>query len=136
MIEGRNTMEDHSNEAQIRALIENWAKAVRDVNMGDILAHHTADIVMFDVPPPLQYQGMAEYEKTWEIFFKFSPGGDGSFDILELHISASDSVAFAYGLVQVVDNPVRLSMGFRKEKGQWLIAHEHHSYPMEIKAEA
>ena len=129
-------MEDNSNEAQIRALIENWAKAVRDVNMDDILAHHTADIVMFDVPPPLQFKGMDEYKKTWELFFQFSPGGDGSFDILELHISASDTVAFAYGLVHVVDNPVRLSIGFRKENGSWLIAHEHHSYPMEIKAEA
>jgi ketosteroid isomerase-like protein len=131
LIEGINSVADNSNETQIRTLVENWTKAVRDGDMNGILAHHTADIVMFDVPPPVQFHGMAEYEKTWELFFQFSPGGDGSFDILELHVSASDTVAFCYGLVQVVDNPVRLTMGFRKENGEWLITHEHHSYPSE-----
>jgi ketosteroid isomerase-like protein len=131
MLEGRNVVANTSNEAQIRALVENWTKAVRDGDMDSILAHHTDDIVMFDVPPPVQFKGMDEYKKTWELFFQFSPGGEGSFDILELHISASDTVAFCYGLVKVVDNPVRLTMGFRKVDGEWMIAHEHHSYPSE-----
>jgi hypothetical protein len=28
-----------------------------------VLAHHADDVVMFDVPPPLQSKGMAEYKK-------------------------------------------------------------------------
>ena len=42
----------HSKETQIRKLVENWAKAVREGNMQGVLAHHTDDVVMFDVPPP------------------------------------------------------------------------------------
>jgi ketosteroid isomerase-like protein len=62
-------MPDTSNENQIRELVENWAAAVRARDMEGALAHHANDIVMFDVPLPLQFRGMAEYRKTWELFF-------------------------------------------------------------------
>jgi ketosteroid isomerase-like protein len=34
--------------------------------------------------------------------------------------------------VKVSDATVRVTIGLRKARGQWLIAHEHHSYPMEL----
>ena len=40
------------DETQIRALIELWARAVHDGDLGGVLADHSDDIVMFDVPPP------------------------------------------------------------------------------------
>ena len=61
-------MSQSENETQIRALIENWAKAVRAQDMDGVLAEHADDIVMFDVPPPLQSRGMEEYKKTWALF--------------------------------------------------------------------
>jgi len=51
------------DEAAIRALIENWARAVRAKNFGGILTKHSNDILMFDVPPPLQCQGIDAYKK-------------------------------------------------------------------------
>jgi ketosteroid isomerase-like protein len=83
---------NHSNETQIRKLVENWAKAVRDGDMQGVLAHHADDIVTFDVPPPLQSKGMAEYKKTWDLFFQYSPGGEGSFDLVELKINAAGNL--------------------------------------------
>lgn len=73
-------MTQSTNEAQIRMLVESWAKAVRAKDMDSVLANHTDDIVMFDVPMPLQAKGM------------------------------------------------------RKENRQWLIAHEHHSYPIKLES--
>jgi ketosteroid isomerase-like protein len=112
-------------------VIESWAKAVRDVDIEGILARHTDDIVMFDVPPPLQWRGKEAYRKTWELFFKYSSGGEGSFDLRELEITAGDSVAFAHALLDVAGSTARLTIGLRKVGGDWLIAHEHHSYPSE-----
>jgi len=40
------------NEAAIRDLVENWARAVRSKNIDGILANHLPDVLMFDVPPP------------------------------------------------------------------------------------
>lgn len=128
-------MTRNSNETQIRALVEKWASAVRAKDMDGALANHADDIVMFDVPMPLQSKGIGEYKKNWELFFDNSPGGPGSFDVAELQINASDTVAFAYGLLHIGGSkePVcRLTVGFQKVHGKWLIVHEHHSYPIEL----
>ena len=55
-------------EAEIRALIERWSKAVRDQDRAEIRNNHDADILMFDVPPPFQSRGIEEYMVTWELF--------------------------------------------------------------------
>ena len=124
-----------SNESQIRILVENWVKAVHDRDMEHVLARHTDDIVMFDVIPPLQIKGLAAYEKAWELFFLYSPGGPGSFDLSDLEITAGDTTAYCHALVNVSGNNVRLTMGFRKLQGEWLIAHEHHSVLSEVEQE-
>jgi ketosteroid isomerase-like protein len=68
--------------------------------MQRVLAHHADDIVMFDVPLPLQPRGMDEYRKTWESFFANNPVGPGSFDVTELQITASDTLRIAPGLAE------------------------------------
>jgi ketosteroid isomerase-like protein len=123
-------MSDASNENQIRTLVGNWAASVRARNIEGAVADHTDDIVMFDVPLPLQSRGIAEYTKTWELFFAHNRGGAGSFDVTDLHIAASESVAYCHALLKIFDSTARLTMGLRKERGRWLIAHEHHSYPV------
>lgn len=121
-------MMDH--ESQIRELVEKWARAVRNGDMDGVLARHADDIVMFDVPPPLQSKGIDAYKKTWELFFSFQ--GKGGFDLRELQITASDNVAFCHSIVRIGDEEepkVRLTIGFRKINGSWIITHEHHSAP-------
>jgi ketosteroid isomerase-like protein len=41
-----------NEEVAIRRVIENWASAVRAKNINGVVARHTNDIVMYDVPPP------------------------------------------------------------------------------------
>ena len=127
-----------TNESQIRQLIENWALAVRNKDMDGILAHHSADVVMFDVPPPFQSTGIEAYRKTWDIFFKCTK--PDVFDIQELNIKAGEDIAFCYATMKCsdksnaddyVDLPFRLTIGLEKTDGQWVIVHEHHSIPAE-----
>jgi ketosteroid isomerase-like protein len=115
-------------EGQIRALIEAWADAVRRHDMPGILAHHQPDVVMFDVPPPLQSRGLDEYEKTWDLFFKYHKPSQ-TFDIEELAIVAGEDVAFAVAIMRCVSDPpeaggfpFRLTIGLRKVDGDWRIA--------------
>jgi ketosteroid isomerase-like protein len=58
-----------TDEATIRGIVENWSRAVRSKNMNGILADHSPDVLMFDVPPPLQSKGIEAYKKTWDLFF-------------------------------------------------------------------
>lgn len=128
-----------SNEEQIRTLIEGWAKAVHHGDLTGVLADHTEDIVMFDVPPPQQgVRGLDAYRETWPPFFQWQAQG-ASFDIESLEVTAGEDVAFAYALLRCgterdfADNPdnrLRLTFGLRKQAGRWVIAHEHHSFPL------
>ncbi len=53
------------NEEQIRPLIEHWAGAVHRGDMSGVLADHSDDIVMFDVPPPYEgVRGIDAYRQT------------------------------------------------------------------------
>ena len=125
------------DEAAIRELVENWAKAVRTNNLNGILANHSTDVLMFDVPPPLQSSGIEAYKKTWDLFFSWSQDS-GVFDITEMNITAGDDVAFVTALMRCagtekngerIELEFRLTIGLRKIGGQWIITHEHHSIP-------
>jgi len=126
-------------ETQIKALIESWADAVRRHDYLGILADHDQDIVMFDVPPPLQSRGLDEYKKTWDLFFGYHEPSQ-AFDIEELMITAGEDVAFAVAIMRcgsaTVSGPpeqggflFRLTIGLRKVGDGWRITHEHHSVP-------
>jgi ketosteroid isomerase-like protein len=133
------TQQGETAETHIRALIEAWAEAVRRHDVSGILAHHEQDIVMFDVPPPLQSRGMAEYRKTWDLFFKYHKPSQ-AFDIEELAITAGQDVAFAVAIMRCGSGTFsgppeqdgflfRLTIGLRNIDGDWRITHEHHSVP-------
>ncbi len=131
----RNSPE--SDEAEIRDLIEQWSRAVRDENLDQIRADHDPDILMFDVPQPFQIRGLDAYMATWKTFFdwSFKPV---AFDFQDVTVTAGADVAFATALGRcggkepnggISHLDFRLTMGFRKRNGRWCIVHEHHSVP-------
>jgi uncharacterized protein (TIGR02246 family) len=125
------------DEPQIRELIERWVHAVQERDLDGVLADHTDDVVMFDVPPPENgARGIDEYRETWPQFFRWLEQG-AVFELASLQVAAGADVAFACALLrcgkpsELEKNPdrrLRLTVGLRKEGGRWLIAHEHHSY--------
>lgn len=126
-----------TDEAAIRELIENWAKAVRTKKINGILASHSPEILMFDVPPPIQLKGIEAYKKTWDLFFSWSHDS-GVFDISEINITAGNDVAFVTALMRCagteangerIELEFRLTIGLRKIGGKWIVMHEHHSIP-------
>ena len=130
---------NETHEGQIKAIIEAWADAVKRHDLAGILAHHAADIVMFDVPPPLQSRGIDEYKKTWDLFFKYHSPSQ-AFDLEELNITAGADVAFAVAIMRCGSSTFsgppekggflfRLTIGLHHIGGTWRIAHEHHSVP-------
>jgi ketosteroid isomerase-like protein len=74
--------------------------------------------------------------ETWPPFFEWQRQG-ASFEIVELDVTASDDVAFAWALLRcgTADelkrdpaNRLRLTIGLRNEGGRWVVTHEHHSF--------
>jgi uncharacterized protein (TIGR02246 family) len=128
--------DDHE---QIQTLIENWAEAVHAGDLDAVLADHASDIVMFDVPPPYDgVRGIDAYRDVWPPFFEWQAKG-ASFEIVSLDVTAGDDVAYAHALLRCgmpqelaekPENRLRLTLGLRKEQGRWVVAHEHHSFPL------
>jgi ketosteroid isomerase-like protein len=121
-----------SDEAQVRQLIERWSQAISSGDRREILAHHSPDLLMYDIPPPI-VRGLAEYDRTWDFFFT-APKGPISFVPIDLEVTAGHDVAFASCLIRcegtsggLVD--LRLTVGLRKIEGEWTVMHEHHSVP-------
>ena len=129
------------DEQQIATLIERWAAAVHAGDMGGVLTDHAEDIVMFDVPPPDDgVRGIDAYRETWPPFFEWQARG-AAFEIVALDVTAGDDVAYAHALLrcgmpeELAERPerrLRLTLGLRREQGRWVVAHEHHSYPLEV----
>jgi ketosteroid isomerase-like protein len=125
-----------TNKNQVMVVVNNWALAVRNGDIDKILKHHDKNMVMFDVPYPLQCKGIEEYKKTWDTYFSWSRSG--VFDIVEMEVTADDELAFCYGLMRCTgtsmegvneDLTFRLTVCLKKIDGEWIICHEHHSLP-------
>jgi uncharacterized protein (TIGR02246 family) len=127
------------DETQIRQLVERWATAVHEGRMDDVLAHHADDILMFDVPPPDDgVRGIEAYRATWPGFFDWQRSG-ARFEVVELQVTAGADVAYAAALLrcgtdeEYAEEPgrrLRLTVGLRRQDGRWVVAHEHHSFPL------
>jgi uncharacterized protein (TIGR02246 family) len=126
-----------TDEQQIRNIIELWVKAVHARDYKGVLANHAEDILMFDVPLPLESKGIEAYRKTWDLFFSMQRK-PLVFDIDRLEVVAGAEVAFATAIM-ICEEPskngqwtkfkFRLTVGLRKREGKWIIMHEHHSVP-------
>jgi uncharacterized protein (TIGR02246 family) len=124
------------DSAEIRELIERWAAAAHQGDLTQVLADHSDDIVMFDVPPPDDgVRGIEAYRETWPPFFEWQRGA--CFDLESLDVTAGADVAFAFGVLRcgtpaelraVPESRLRLTVGLRKIDGRWTVTHEHHSF--------
>lgn len=122
---------------QIRTLLERWADATRNGRRDEVLANHAPDALIFDVLPPLQYEGTAAYRKSWD---EWQPetAGEGLFHLDELQVTAGQDAGFAHGIIHCggtlpdgssFEDTVRATFCLRKIDGRWRVTHQHISMP-------
>ena len=131
-----------TDEAQIRALIDDREKAVRVRDINGSMANISPDIVWFDVVNPLQHNGSDALRKRAEEWFG-SFEGPIAYEIRDLNITAGDDIAFSHGLNHVSATKTgggqlemwwRTTVCFRKVDGKWLVTHEHNSVPFDVES--
>ena len=123
-------------DAQIRECMDAWAQALRAKNIDALMAHYAPDTLTFDLMP-LETLGADAYRKNFEAWFA-SVQGPIDYEMRDLRITMRDDVAFCHYLGRVkstrttgekTDYEVRVTAGFRKMNGRWMITHEHVSLP-------
>ncbi len=132
-----------TGEKEIRALEGRLLAAIKTRDVEAIMANYVADdsLLVFDLIPPRQYVGARAYRKDWEDFFATIPGPIVVCEITDLRITADVSLGFSHSIQHLVasdkeGNPVdftlRVTDGYRKIGGKWLIVHEHISAPIDL----
>jgi uncharacterized protein (TIGR02246 family) len=130
------------DEADIRALEDRFAAAFKAKDVNAIMALYTPgqDLIVFDVTPPRQYTGWPAYKKDFEDFFAAFPG-PADFTITDLDVTVGGDVAFSHSIQHPImtdksgkkaEYAVRVTDGYKKINGQWLISHEHVSIPVDM----
>lgn len=121
----------------LRERIGELAEAIRNKNLERLLAFYAADVVAFDLRPPLDVRGANAYRTNFERWFASFEGPLG-FELHNLRIVPGDGAAFCHylGLVtgkrpddRISGYWVRGTTCFERRDGQWLVTHEHISIP-------
>jgi uncharacterized protein (TIGR02246 family) len=130
------------DEAAVRQRIDTLAEAIRAMDLEGMKAIYAPDIVSFDVQPPLQHVGADAKWKNWEeAFTVFQSPLD--YDIRDLTITVDGDLAFAHGFARLsgtLENGnrsglwVRVTLCLRRIHGDWLIAHDHVSVPLDLES--
>ena len=123
---------------QVRDLLERWARATRQGPRDAILSGHHPDVLIFDVLPPLLYEGAAAYQAGWDAW-QPQTEGEVVFELRDLGVAAAQDLAFASGLIKCggtlaggeqFEDLVRATFCLQKSEGRWLVVHQHVSKPM------
>ena len=127
-------MANNRTEQAIPALIDDWIDAICKGDIDRVLANRTDDIVMYDVPEPIQVKGIDAYKDMWKLFFEHNAAGPDRFRLSDVQVVAGDDIAYAHGLLTIGggDAHCRLTLGLRRIDGAWKVAHEHHSIPIKL----
>ena len=132
---------DAIEELTIRRRLDALVEAIRGMDVDGATAIYAADIVSFDVEPPLQHLGAGAKRTNWRnVFSMYQPPLE--YEMRDLAIVAGDGVAFAHGLVRIggtlksgekTGHWLRSTMCLRKVEGAWRIVHDHVSAPLDMK---
>ena len=129
-----------STESEVKALLDSQFEAMRMKDIDHLMSLYSADIVYFDLVPPLQYIGSAALRQRFLEWFDGWKSSIGM-EIRDLTIAAGGDIAAAHMLLRAsgtlmngreVGYWVRVSDCYRRANDGWLITHEHVSLPVDM----
>jgi ketosteroid isomerase-like protein len=131
-----------TDEADIRQRLDRFLAAVRAMDLDGVRPIYAADLVSFDIVPPLKHLGADAKMKNWANVFATYERPLG-YEIRDLTINASETVAFARSLNRIEGTLkngnrngywLRWTTCWRKVDGNWLIAHDQVSVPVDFQS--
>jgi uncharacterized protein (TIGR02246 family) len=128
------------DQAAIKALEDRFVSGFNAKDTNAIMALYVPDqsLIVFDASIPRQYTGAAAYTKDWNDFWAMFPG-PAKMDLSDLDITTGGNVAYGHSIQHAtmtdkkgkkMEMTVRVTDGYKKVNGQWLISHEHVSVPV------
>jgi ketosteroid isomerase-like protein len=129
-----------SPEEQVRKRLLAWRDAFISKDVDAIMSFYAPEgFTAFDLMPPFEFSGGDMWRRNWEEFYAAFEGPLG-LDVADLLVYAEGELAITrcavrmtgrmYG--QPMDTWVRTTNCFRLIDGQWLMIHDHVSWPIDF----
>jgi len=131
--------ENTSAASEVQTVLEAWAEATRHNRKDEILKHHAANLVIFDVLRPMKYDSAEAYRRSWDDW-QPETEGEAIFNLENLTITANSDIAFAHSFIRcggtmpdgrIFHDLVRATFCLRRLDGNWVVQHQHVSKPVE-----
>ena len=127
-------------EAEVRQQVYKIVEGIHAKDLEGLRRLYAADVVSFDVEPPLQHVGVEAKMKNWaKVFTLFR---DVAYEVRDLTLTAGDDIAFGHcfgRLSGTLQNGtatsgmwVRGTFCFQKIDGDWLVVHDQASVPFDM----
>jgi ketosteroid isomerase-like protein len=123
-------------ERTIRQRVDDLVNAIRAKDIDRIMSLYAADLVSFDLSPPLRRFGADGKRRAWQEAFA-ALSGPVAYEVRDVNVMAKGELAFVYSLNHItatlpsgpVDMWLRWTACFRQIDGVWLVVHDHVSVP-------
>jgi uncharacterized protein (TIGR02246 family) len=130
-----------SDHAQIQSLEKGFNAAFNAKDAKKVMTYYARQgLFVFDVSPPRQHVGWADYEKDWQDLFAAYPGPVTN-QITDQSITVVGAVAYGHNIEDAhftakdgtkTELVVRVTDVYRKIGGKWFIVQEHISVPVDL----
>ena len=130
------------DQAAIKALEDRFVTGFNAKDTKAIMSLYVPDqsLIVFDATVPRQYTGADAYTKDWDGFWTMFPG-PAKIDLSELEVNVGGNIGYGHSIQHAtmtdkkgkkMEMTVRVTDGYKKVNGQWLISHEHVSVPIDF----
>jgi ketosteroid isomerase-like protein len=138
----RQSSAKESDEAEIRAMEAAMIEAFAAKDLDHALAGYAQDetLFVFDAIPPRQYVGIKAWRADNEGFLALFQGPLKA-EMSDLSVTANGKLGFGHNIQHFsgtdkngkpIELTFRVSDGYKKINGKWMIAEEHISFPVDI----
>ncbi|WP_170223039.1 YybH family protein [Nonomuraea turkmeniaca] len=129
-----------SREEQVRRQVLAWQRSFVAKDVDAMMSFYApTGFTAFDLMPPLEFHGGEMWRENWVRFFASFEGGI-ELEFADLEIQAGGDLAFMRAMVHLagvmngtaIDTWVRQTNCFRLIDDEWLMIHDHVSWPTDF----
>lgn len=120
---------------EIEMMLNALSAAVSTKDARNLRRFYTDDVVIFDIFPPLSYQGADQHCANWQAWFD-RMNGEIAFEFQNAAMTVNGDLATVFCINRITIGEtydlVRVTALMSKVDGDWRIAHVHTSMPLPI----
>jgi uncharacterized protein (TIGR02246 family) len=128
-----DSVAEESSVEQVRTVHDTWAEQTATKDLDGMMTAIAPDVVSYEHAGPMSYEGIDAVREVCRQGLESSPGRI-ELDVPDLRVRADHDLAVGWGIDRVVADGAeirsRATRVFERRDGEWLMIHQHLSFPL------